>query len=559
MKKSFGVQKFKALVVAGSFTVIANYVVRLTDSVVAGNLIGTDALAGINLVAPMLSAVAFLAGLVETGMATNYSISMGRMMPRRAHEFFAQALWMVLIVGGAMSMAMLFGRGAFLDFLGASPEVSAHANVYLLWAWPAVILECIVGMLVAIGYADGDSKLCVIAYVAVFVTNLAVSVTAIHFGMGIGACALGTVVSDVVGIAVMSVHFFGKLNTLKMVRHFAIRDSWLIVKASFGDSAAFLCDALLFMFVNKFIIATFGSELLPIVAVASVLWGFLELFNGVGVAVQPIVTVYYGENNTLSIRKVMNCAMKVAIAEGVVLMVLFGLFPNLMVRLVGIIEPECVVKSADSAVRMMSFGFVALSLAGLFNSYYMFIERSGLAGLVTFLCYLVMPVAAIAACSLLGAHWVWIGIGLGPTLGIIVMAGAVWFIGGRGAFPLLLSRNGEDKLHVFDLQLEEKEIVEVSEKVGKLPGVPPRAALMTEEVLMVVKERAKGRKLLGEVTVDLNDGITLTIRDDGEIFDITDADAQISSLRTFLVASVMEQQNRLNFITTGFNRNVFRF
>ena len=42
--------------------------------------------------------------------------------------------------------------------------------------------------------------------------------------------------------------------------------------------------------------------------------------------------------------------------------------------------------------------------------------------------------------------------------------------------------------------------------------------------------------------------------------DITDADAKVSSLRTYLVASVMRRQNgRLNMVTAGFNRNVFRF
>ena len=87
-----------------------------------------------------------------------------------------------------------------------------------------------------------------------------------------------------------------------------------------------------------------------------------------------------------------------------------------------------------------------------------------------------------------------------------------------------------------------------------------RAALMTEEVFMAVKDRNKGRTVLGEVTLDLNDGVKLILRDDGEIFDITDADQEISSLRTFLVASIMENQSgRLNLVTTGFNRNVFQF
>ena len=134
---------------------------------------------------------------------------------------------------------------------------------------------------------------------------------------------------------------------------------------------------------------------------------------------------------------------------------------------------------------------------------------------------------------------------------------------GRHGFPMLLPRGREAKIRMFDLVLAEQEIVRVSKAVAEaLPeSVAQRAALMVEEVFMTVRERnPPGSRLIGEVTLDLNDGILMTLRDDGIIFDITDADAKVSSLRTYLVASVMERHHdRINLVTAGFNRNVFRF
>ena len=128
---------------------------------------------------------------------------------------------------------------------------------------------------------------------------------------------------------------------------------------------------------------------------------------------------------------------------------------------------------------------------------------------------------------------------------------------------MLLPRRREAKIRMFDLVLTEEDIVRTSKDVAAaLPDeIAQRAALMVEEVFMTVRERNLGRKrILGEVTLDLNDGVVMTLRDDGVIFDITDADAKVSSLRTYLVASVMrQQQGRLNMVTAGFNRNVFRF
>ena len=76
---------------------------------------------------------------------------------------------------------------------------------------------------------------------------------------------------------------------------------------------------------------------------------------------------------------------------------------------------------------------------------------------------------------------------------------------------------------------------------------------------MVVRDRNVGRRIRAEVTVDLNEGLSLVLRDDGDIFDITDADAHISSLRGYLVSNLMTVlPNRRNLTATGFNRNVFR-
>ena len=559
MKKVFGVEKFKGLLLAGSFTVLANYFVRLSDSVVAGNMLGPDALAGINLVSAILAGVSFFSGLVSTGMATNYSLALGRCEKTRARQFFMQALWMVLGVGGALSLLIFFGRGAFLGYMGASESISGFALDYLSWAWIVVVPECLLGLLIMLGYADGDAKLCTTAYAVNFVVNLGVSIVAIKCGMGAGGCSFATLVADLAGVGVLVAHFFRKSNTFAPVRHFSFLDSWRIMAASFGDAAAFLCDGLLFFFLNKYVIMNFGSDVLPVVGVAVALWGFLEFFNGIGVAIQPIVTVYYGEGNMKSVRTVMNAAMKVAVLEGVLFMAVFGLFPDLVASMVGIREPELVRQSAI-AIRCMCGGFVALAFAGLFNSYYMFVERPALAGAVTFLCYLVMPVSCIAAGSLCGIEGVWLGMGAGPFAGLLMTSAIIISTVGFRAFPLLLPRDRDAKTHVFDLSLTADEIVEVSRKVGAIPGVPMRAALMTEEVLMAVKDRNRGKRILGEVTLDLNDGVRLVLRDDGEIFDITDSDQEISSLRTFLVASIMETQaGRLNLVTTGFNRNVFEF
>ena len=564
--RHFATEKFKSFLLAGTFTAFVGYVNRLSDSVIIGHVIGEDALAGLNMVTPILSVVTFFAFAIALGTSTNYSIWLGRIDRRRARGFFMQGLWLAVLVGSALALAMLFGGDLYFAMLDGSEYVEMYGRQYLSWAWPIGLTECLMMLLAVFCCADGDIRLCSAVYGGVFAVNVLVSYSAVWLGMGASGCALGTVIAETLGILALCGHFFRKVNTFRPVRHFSLSDSYFVFRASFGDAAAFLCDAVLFFALNKLVIAKFGSDMLPVAGVAIVVWSFLEFFNGVGVAAQPLVTVYWGERNTRAIRKVMQAAIVAAAAEGLALAAVFlfgrGSVVVWLLGVEGLDYPE-LLDAARGCVLLMSGGFLPLALAGLFNSYCLFIERPWISLCTTVLCYLAMPVACVLVGARFGLNGVWAGLGVGPLLGILALAAAILLKRGRHGFPLLLPRRREAKIRMFDLVLTEPEIVRVSKAVAEaLPDpVAQRAALMVEEVFMTVRERNPNRKkLIGEVTLDLNDGILMTLRDDGMIFDITDADAKVTSLRTYLVASAMARHlNRINLVTAGFNRNIFRF
>ena len=84
--------------------------------------------------------------------------------------------------------------------------------------------------------------------------------------------------------------------------------------------------------------------------------------------------------------------------------------------------------------------------------------------------------------------------------------------------------------------------------------------LLTEELEMLILEKNPGKKILSECTLMIRDDIQLIFRDNGVLFDITDEDSSITSLRSYLVANLMVRQRRKNhLVTTSYNRNAFRF
>ena len=569
--KNFGVEKFKRLMLAGSCAVVVKVLLGVSDFVILGHFCGEEALAALNLIEPMMETVTFLAGLCGVGMGICYAAETGRCNKRRAHEFFSQAFLTVVGCGLLVCGALWLLREPFLAFMAPGASIVSHARSYLAWYTPVALLEPLVVLLVNAALADGDSRLCFISYLALLAVNVVVSLATIGL-LGAGGCALGTVAANVCALAVLCGHFLRGSNSFRLVRHFDWRDTLRIWRTSFGDASSFFFLAMLIFFLNKLVIARFGGGMLPVLGAVAVTLSFHELFNGVGNGLAPIVTVYAGELNTKAIRLMMRVALRWVLAEGVIVSVVLAAFPRLVVLMLGIDDPGLSV-AAERAVRLVALGMVFHSVVDLFNSYYMFIERAGMALLVTALDGFVVPMALAAAAVNMGLDALWMALAAAPALTVAVFFLFLVLRHGWRAVPWLLPAGRDENIVMFDLAVEEREIVDTSRRVQETlaaRGYPSakamRAALMTEEVLMTVRDRNQGRALLAEVTLDMNHDaggdaktFVLTLRDDGDIFDITDTDQDVSSLRAFLVASVMERQPmRVNLVTTGFNRNVFR-
>lgn len=566
MERSFGVTKFRGLLLASSFAAFAEFLMGFLGNVISGHLLGEEALGGVSLVSPVLGFLIFLSALLGNGMGINYSLRMGRCDRRGAAEIFTQGIWSVLVVGGASALALFLLRDAFFDFMAPAAAVRREAVAYWNGLIPVAVLEPLAVMLLNVCYADGDSRLCYVAYVAQLVMNVAVSLLLLRAGLGTVGCAVGVVAGYLAAAAILTGHFFRASNSFSFVRHFSWADTWRICRASIGDASSYVGDAIVFFCLGKVLIVNYGSEMLPVMSVVFAALGLVNLSGGIAVAAQPIVTVYFGERNFKAVRQVMKSVFRVMIAEAAVFTLVLTLFPSAAIALVGIRNPD-VAAHAVCAVRIVSIGVVFAMFANVMNNYYQYVERESLSLGLSIWGWLILPLFVLALFSRIGPDAVWTWYPVYNVLGVGLFFAYLRFMDGRERFFLQLPRARDRDISVFTLSLSPEEIVAVSQLVATklmFAGIASqtcmRAQLMVEEVLMAVFDRNEGRRVLAEVTLDLNDGVALTIRDDGVVFDITDSDARISSLRGYLVASVMERQARkLNLTTTGFNRNVFRF
>ena len=561
---TFAAAKFGRFLPAAAFAMTTEYLMGLVDAVVAGHLVGEAGLSAVNLMQPIFAVVSFVALLVGTGTAILYATEMGRFNQRRASEVLTQGLWSALGLGTMLALLLLALRGPVLDSFGASKEVRALAGDFWLFYAPCALSETLAFFFVSLCNSDGNPRQCLFAYGAELFVHCAVSVP-LTIRFGLGGCAFGSFCGSSVAVAVLLLHFRRRSCSLKFARHFSLADSWRIVSCSVGDASDRICQAILFYFLNFYVIAKLGSEKLPVLAAVLAVLGLAEALDCVPTAVQPLVGVYLGERNDRLVRRVMRYAGCASLAIGGAATAVLIVFPQIAVRAVGIDDPSLGAQ-AETAVRIAAAGLVGTAAIGLYNSYCMFTSRTFMAGFASVVSALVVPCLLVLTLgAAFGEKGVWVALGGAPFAASAVVSCVAVALWGSKSFPLFLDRSRVRRSRVFDLVITEESACAVAQAVGKY--LAPRsssrtaglASLLVEETLMTVHDRNGAKEIRAEVTVDTSDGVFIIIRDDGEIFDITDADARATSFRTYFVSNLMMAiPARRNMTTTSFNRNVFK-
>ena len=156
---------------------------------------------------------------------------------------------------------------------------------------------------------------------------------------------------------------------------------------------------------------------------------------------------------------------------------------------------------------------------------------------------------------------------LGPA---IAWAGSLLYLRLRypGDAPLLLAGRMKGKQVLFyELSLQPELIVQTRDQINDAlvsmsydSKTVFRVTLLFEELLMLIYEKNKGKEILCECTILLEEsGVRMIFRDSGEVFDVSDPDLAVTSLRSYIVASYAEEVSyqKGHLVAMSFNRNVF--
>lgn len=363
-KPIFIIKKYRSILRAAIIVEAVDYIVSLTDSVVAGNIIGTDAFAVIGLIAPFVSISLFLSSIVNSGSVLHFSYQIGRFNKRRANEYFSQGLLMAILTGVLYVLLLLLFSAFFITNLSDDEEIRMYFSEYFYIILIFYMLSPLSYLLDSLIVADGGEKLSAAANVTQIVCNIGCS---FFFAAlwGIKGIAIASVLGKVIYILITGLHFFSKKNTLKFVWHWKWSDFFAIIKGGISKASTYGLEALPTFIINLFALIYFSEDTLVILVVVERFLGLMTLFIGLSMACQPLIGTLRGENNTKGQRMLMRTVLKdIIVVSGILTVVLF-LGAPILVTVFGVNEGE-IYTQAISALRIVSSTLILQAIVVLF-------------------------------------------------------------------------------------------------------------------------------------------------------------------------------------------------
>ncbi|MBQ3371955.1 MAG: hypothetical protein IJG40_02320 [Oscillospiraceae bacterium] len=296
IKPTFIIRKYRSILTAAIVVESVNYIISLTDSIIAGNMLGGDALVAIGLLAPFLSLSLFMSSIINSGTIMQYSSHIGAFRKERALEFFSLGVYMALLTGAAYAAVLLASRNFIIARLSDLPLIREYMKVYFNTIILFFLMNPLSYLLDNAVIADGAERLSAASNVVFIVSNIALSYLLAHL-WGIRGVALGSVISKLLFILMISSHFLSKRNSLHLVRCWNLRDCRQIACCGIVKASNYALEGLTVFAVNLFAGFYFENATITLLIVAEKFLGLLTIFIGLSMAVQPLIGTLNGEKN----------------------------------------------------------------------------------------------------------------------------------------------------------------------------------------------------------------------------------------------------------------------
>ena len=540
------------MVPAASLNTLLVCVMFMIDMMLAGSMLGMEAISAVAIASPGTSLFIALSTAVMHGTGLRVIWAKGRADHEGFRRAFNGGLTLAIEVGLVFAVVILvFARPLVFLFGGANStaEVSDLAFLYLRWCAPMIFLTFVNGVLGEtisnLGYQVERAVMTVVniasnaGFSYLFMRLLPDDIMIAGLGMGTTASTLVQILISIIILRVRRVNILFKPVFLKL------REIGDILRCGVPTAVDSVVESLMSAIINNLILIGFPEEPL-ILSIVSVVTNIRNIIGcaprGTAGAAAPLFGIFYSERDKASLLRTMVQAIVLGIPFTIIWCVICRLLLPFLTKLYGMeLTPELL-----QGIRFVMWFMPARLFLFLFISFYEATERFGSSLMLGVIPDSVLyPLMLAVLIPAFGKTGLWLSLSTEILLGLIILLPVMMLMSRKNPTPadrlLRLRPHILERSPCFEYSVEgsEESAVGVSEQLQNFlleNGTSARtallAALCTEELAVDMvndlrahpqKQSSDGRIL--DIRVFNDDGTAeILIRSLGRAYDPLDMD-----------------------------------
>lgn len=346
---------FLKLAIPSLISMLFSSLYMMADGIFVGKIIGSKALAAINLVFPIIMILFAVGDMIASGASVKIGIKLGEKNEKEASEIFSVALLFIFILNIIFAIIGLIFTKDIIFILIKDKEL---ANLAYKFAYVFILFLPIIAPFFAI---DNYLRICGKANMSMWI-NIGVSVLniildAIFIGylkLGIEYAALASSLSMSIGTLILIYPFITKKVVLRFTKpKIKIKEMLGIIYNGSSQFFSNISGSIMAIIMNSFLLYYGGAVGVAAYSIVMYIESLIiPMLFGMIDAVQPVFSYNYGAKNNKRIMTFFKITCTVALSISILTMIIIFVFPDFLVRMFSSESDIAVIDMAKKALLL---------------------------------------------------------------------------------------------------------------------------------------------------------------------------------------------------------------
>lgn len=381
---------------------------NVVDGIFVGRGVGSDALAAVNIAAPVFMIATGISLMLGSGVSVVAAVHLSKGNVKAANINVTQAFTVGLLLMAILAVVVMLFPEATCRLFGGSARLQPYVTAYLLNISPSLLCTMLLMAGMFVIRLDGAPKFAMAVNVVAALLNIFLDwLFVFPLRQGIGGAAIATTISEIVGALMIIWYMTCRSRTLRWYKpkftrtavRLTVRNVGYMARVGFSTFLGETAISCTMIVGNYMYIMLLHEDGVAAFSVACYLVPLIFMFgNAIAQSALPIISYNHGLNNVQRIRQTLHLSVVLAFFSGTVLSLLGVFCPTPLISL--FLESGSAAHAiATRGFPLFALSFVFFSLNLVLIGYYQSLERARAATAFMLLrgyifiipCFLLLP------------------------------------------------------------------------------------------------------------------------------------------------------------------------